>query len=104
MEYLYHATIIENKQSIIQNGLKTGCDGFTYLAEDEIDALKFMVFRLQHKNFVVFKVDVSKLNEKLIKESFDHSQEFFKCKVWAYPKKIPKTALIAISEYERNVG
>ena len=37
------------------------------------------------------------LEENMVKESFDHSEAFFKCKAYAYPKDI------SIDEFGDNI-
>ena len=80
----YHATSYSNLSSIISEGLKVGTDHIIYLCERATDSLKFAYVH-GVKNCLVCEV---KLDEKDVKETFDHSQEFFKCKCFGYDKTI----------------
>ncbi len=84
MKY-YHATDIKNTISILDNGIKTGIDGCVYLTKTKEDAVKFIALRTDN-DIIVFEVE---LNEKKVKESYDHSEKFFKCKAYYYSKDIP---------------
>ena len=77
----YHATPYENLGSILVNGIKAGIDGVVYLTEKEEDAIKFLYVR-GCRNFVTFKIKVRDTSKVI--ETFDHSEEFFKCKCYGY--------------------
>lgn len=83
MKY-YHATDIKNTRSILEDGIKPGYDGVVYLCETPEDCLKFMLVRGYHEA-AVFEVD---LDESEVAESFDHSQTFFGCRAYMYPRTI----------------
>jgi hypothetical protein len=82
----YHATPIENAFKIVEEGvIKKGHDNAVYLCTSADDAVKFPAIR-GHYHIIVFEVDV---DEKLVEESFDHAEGFFKCKAYMYHDDIP---------------
>ena len=86
MKTYYHATPIENLQSIINEGIKrNNLEKVVYLCEKPEDAAKFLRVHLC-EHFVVIPV---KVHERFIEESFDHSYQFFKCRAFMYHKDIP---------------
>lgn len=89
----YHATPFENLAPIFSEGIKTGCDGVIYLANKSEEAARFVAIR-GHKKILTIEV---KVDESLVEESFDHSESFFKCKAYLYPKNI------SIDEFGTNV-
>lgn len=102
-KYLYHATDQSNEYAIMNEGLKPGIDGGTYFADSVENALKFMAFRVDVQKIIVLKVSTEHLDKKLLEESFDHSEFFFKCKAWVYMDHIQPEAIQGIEEYERKV-
>lgn len=92
MKYLYHATGLYNLQSIIANGIQKGNDGIVYMSDTVKNAAKFVAVR-GTKDIAVFQIDISKLDEQLIEEQFDHSYEFFKCRAWGYSLNVPFYAI-----------
>lgn len=80
----YHATPFENLCSILDKGIKVGHDGIVYLTETPEDAVKFLRIRLYNDVLVV----CVELEECDVHETFDHSQAFFKCRAFGYPKDI----------------
>lgn len=92
----YHATPSENLVSIIKDGcIKKGWLGVVYLTETAQDAVKFCAIRGQ-KFITVFEVEV---DESLIEESFDHSNEFFKCRAFTYAGDIPDSQIKEILSF-----
>ncbi len=85
MKY-YHATDINNMINIVYEGIKTGIDGCVYLAKTKEDAMKFIAIRTNN-DIIVFEVE---LNENNVEESYDHNEQFFKCKAYYYSDNIPK--------------
>ena len=100
MEYLYHATVGDNLVGISDNGIKAGCDGCVYMTDSAENAMRFMAFKWEYTEFVVFKVEVAALNPELLEESSDHSESFWKCKAWLYVGDIPTTAIEDVLFYE----
>lgn len=90
-EYLYHATTEENFGSIMVEGIKAGFEGGVYLADSYQNAAKFLVFR--RGTIYIFQIIMSKLKRSKLQESFDHDEDFFKCKAYFYNGSIPATAL-----------
>ena len=80
----YHATPIENLDSIIMNGIHKSWDGVVYLTTEPTDAIKFLAIR-GYKECLVCKVA---LNEELVEEQFDHNEKFFGCKAYGYSDDI----------------
>lgn len=74
MAVYYHATPEENMSEILANGIKTGCDGVVYLADNCTGAAKFVAVR-GVKRIIVFEVNVP---DEKVEESFDHNFMFFK--------------------------
>lgn len=89
----YHATPFENLGSIFAKGIRKGCDGVVYLTEKPEEAVRFIAIR-GCKKVLVIEVEIE---ENLVKESFDHSQAFFRCRAYAYPGDI------SIDEFGDNI-
>lgn len=89
----YHATPFENLNSIFKKGITRGVDGVVYLTEKPEEAAKFVAIR-GCKKILVIEVEVE---DYLVEESFDHSQEFFKCRAYSYPYDI------SIDEFGDNI-
>lgn len=82
MKRFYHATIMENLGSIVEEGIKPGCDGLVYLCENAVDAAKFVYVRTLGTHDIV-AIEIA-LDESEVEETFDHSFEFFKCRAFGY--------------------
>ena len=92
----YHATPIENLESIMSEGIHKSVDGVVYLTTDPKDALKFLAVR-GYKEALVCKVA---LNEELVEEQFDHNEKFFKCRAYGYPEDIDPYDIEEYMRYE----
>lgn len=102
--FLYHATDESKMIAIQQEGLLKKYAGGVYLAPTAEDAAKFMVLRFDVENVAIIRVDVSKLDESLLKESYDHSEAFFKCRAFVYNGDIPPNNFIVSDRLSRIVG
>lgn len=91
----YHATDFVNLHSIMYDGIRPGCDGVVYLAETPEDALNFVVFRC-YEEILVVEIE---LEESEVKETFDHSYTFFKCKAFGYPGTIHLDSMVNFWKY-----
>lgn len=92
----YHATTTENMEQITATGIiRKSWDGVVYLCTDPIDACKFLIIRGLRKMFVI----ETELNEEEVKESFDHSQEFFRCRAYIHEGDIPIMGTEKVMEY-----
>lgn len=80
----YHATSFRNLYSILDEGIKPGCDGMVYLCDNPDGAAKFVAIRGM-LDILVLEVN---LVEEEVEESFDHSQAFFKERAFIYPRGI----------------
>lgn len=100
MKTLYHATSVTNLSSIVAEGIHTGIDGCVYFAETKDDAIKFVSLRYLGQPIVVFEVNIPDEDERLIQESFDHSQKFYQCRAWLIPKNIPSSYIKSAWRYE----
>jgi RNA:NAD 2'-phosphotransferase (TPT1/KptA family) len=89
----FHATPFENLGSIFKEGIHTGYDGVVYLTEKPQEAARFVAIR-GCKKILVIEVEIEK---DMVEETFDHSEAFFKCKAYAYPKDI------SINEFGNNI-
>ena len=101
MRYLWHATSEENLSSILENGLRPGDDGQVYLCEQPKEAIRFVLFR-NLKAIATIKIAVSEEDEPNIKESFDHSIEFFQCRAYGHWGPISKEKIAGYEVYERR--
>lgn len=99
MKY-YHATPYENLDSIIDNGLKRGMDNVIYLADNPKSAALFVALR-GCRDILVVEV---KLPKSKVSESFDHCENFFKCKAFTYNKDIKFEKLTNFTRYDLNKG
>lgn len=95
MKY-YHATSEEAWKQIKEDTfIKTGCDGVIYLCKDPQEACRFLVLR-GIDPIIVLEFEF-KVNQ--IKETFDHSQIFFKCRAYSYSKNISILDIKSIKTY-----
>lgn len=94
----YHATSARNLGNILIEGFKTGIDGCVYLTKTRSDALKFIAIRC-FEDIVVFEI---KLPNDKVKETFDHSQQFFKCRAYGYYDNIPAKAIANVYKFDHN--
>ena len=93
----YHATPYENLESIMDQGIRKGCDGVVYLTEKPEEAARFVAIRGSMK-ILVLGIE---LEEDMVTESFDHSFLFFKCRAFTYPEDIPADEITEFLKYER---
>lgn len=92
----YHAATPETMRKIIADGIvKRGWDGCVYLCEKPKDAAKFVGIR-GYKTADVIEVI---LPADKVKESFDHSFQFFQCKAFLYEEDIKIKTEAKITEY-----
>lgn len=99
MPYFYHATSVENFESILSDGeIKVGFDGIIYLAESKEDSLKFIALRSFGEPIIVLELEVP--DSTKIEETFDHSYSFFKCRSYGYPENISSNCIINAYRYE----
>lgn len=90
MKY-FHATTEENFEKILATGaIKTGTDGITYMTLNATDAVKFLIVR-GIRSVIVLELELDESYN--IKETFDHSFAFFKCKCFGTDKEIPLTCI-----------
>lgn len=79
-EKAFHATSLENKDSIDKNGLYAHpVYGELYLCSSLDDCLMFVP-----KPCIVYEVNAKKLLPKRWRESLDHKKSTYKCKVYCY--------------------
>lgn len=94
---LYHATKYENLISILdKHAILKGCDGVVYLADSPDNAAKFVAIR-GVKDILVIEVF---LEEERVEESFDHNQNFFKCKAYMFHDDISLEYAGQFTRYE----
>ena len=92
----YHATPFENLNSIMNQGIRKGCDGVVYLTEKPEEAARFVAIR-GYRKILVLGVE---LDDEMVSESFDHSEAFFKCKAFTYPENILFDYLVSAATYD----
>lgn len=86
----------EAKTNDIADGVvKRGWDGCVYLCEKPQDAAKFVAIR-GHDEVAVIEVI---LPANKVKESFDHSVQFFQCKAFMYEEDIKVRPNAEVVEY-----
>lgn len=84
---LYHATDYNNLVSILDKGIKPGCDGVVYCCLTVKDCMKFLYFRRDFvKSVVIFELEID--DTENIVETFDHSEAFFKCKCYGVTRVV----------------
>lgn len=92
----YHAATPETMEKIIADGVvKRGWDGCVYICEKPQDAAKFVAIR-GHDEVAVIEVI---LPANKVKESFDHSVQFFQCKAFMYEEDIKVRPNAEVVEY-----
>lgn len=94
----YHATPFTNLDSILEYGIRRSMEGIVYLTTKPKDAVKFVAIR-GCKDILVCQVSV---DEELVEESFDHNEEFFKCRAYAYSQDILPNEIEGFLRYEIN--
>lgn len=99
MQYMYHATPMENLYSIMDEGIHPGTDGVVYMCEKPEDSAKFLAVRMI-REILVCKIKIYKKDEKLITETFDHSERFFKCRAFGYHGHISPEMIEGYYKYE----
>lgn len=87
VKHFYHATHIDNLGDILTKGIEIRGEG-VYLADSAFNAAKFLIIRGLVGSIIVFKIKASKLDLTKLKESFDHSEDFFQCKAYLYDENI----------------
>lgn len=89
--YLYHATKVENLNSIIQNGLQTGPDGLVYFTDKEEQSLGWVdLTNIHASDLLIFRVDSHLLDPNKISTGKDHDPNFFRgVVVLTYSENIP---------------
>ena len=92
----FHATPYENLLSIVDNGIKTGCDRVIYVADNPTSAAMFLAVR-GCKDILVVEV---KLPSSKLVESFDHSEAFFRCRAFTYDKPISTKHIKNYTRYD----
>lgn len=83
----YHATPQDNViGKIMREGILPRWDGYVYLAESEVDALKFMYMQYFYRSVDAPTMAVIPivLDDSEVEESFDHNQEWYGCRAWKY--------------------
>lgn len=100
MKKYYHATPMGNYDSICEKGIFKGWDGVVYLTEKPEEATRFLTVR-GYREILVCEVLV---DECLVEESFDHSEEFFKCRAYMYPFDIGVDQILSYTGYEVRAG
>lgn len=86
----YHVTKLTNIDFILEEGLKTGCDGCIFLADSPDNAYKFLKVRGVSINDVAIIEILSKnLDKSKLDYSYDHSESFFGCKAYIYTTNLP---------------
>lgn len=86
----------QKRTKIIADGVvKRGWDGCAYLCEKPQDAAKFVAIR-GHDEVAVIEVI---LPANKVKESFDHSVQFFQCKAFMYEEDIKVRPNAEVVEY-----
>lgn len=83
MKIYYHATRYENLVSILNEGIRPSADGLVYMCTKEKDAIKFPAV-LGVRDILVLEIKIPKSLEKLVSETFDHSETFYKCRAYGY--------------------
>lgn len=92
----YHAATPETMEKIIADGVvKRGRDGYVYLCEKPQDAAKFVAIR-GHE--IVDVIEVILPADK-VKESHDHSVQFFQCRAYLYEEDIKIRQDARLTEY-----
>lgn len=96
----YHATPLKNLISILDNGLRTGYDGITYLTENPDEAYRFVAVRCWDDDILVIEAE---LEESKVEETFDHNPNFWKCKAFGYTETITSDEMTDFLKYERKI-
>lgn len=100
MKY-YHGTTEENALSIIKDKtIYTGYDKCVYLCSTPQDCIKFLSIRGVDSVYV-FEVDIPE--HVSVQESFDHNENFFKCKAYYIDRNIPEDWIVdSVKVYRRT--
>lgn len=93
----YHATPMENLQSINVCGLTISQDGYVHLTKDEVAAVRYCASTGARK-IACFTVEIDDLND--VVEIVDFGSEIFLCKSYAYAKDVPSARIKGISLWD----
>mgnify|MGYP001623730981 CR=1 FL=1 len=96
IEKYYHASSYDNYYSILDKGIKTDRFGEIFLCKKPEEAARFLVVR-GIKDIVAFEIE---LDDSEVKESFDHSETFFKCKAYTLNRDIKADEILDITRWE----
>lgn len=97
MKTYYHATPFKNLIEILDKGIECrNIEGIVYMCETAQDYLKFAYMR-GNTDVLVLKV---KVNEKDVIETFDHSQQFFKCRCFGSKRPIKQHNIVEYVRYK----
>lgn len=99
MKKFYHATEMRNFYSILEKGILPGIGGIVYLAETAQEAYRFMAIRSFGEPILVVEVE---LDENTVRETFDHSYQFFKCRAFGYPDRIHLNKMTDFLKFEHK--
>ena len=95
IEKYYHASSYDNCCSILDKGIKTDRFGEIFLCKKPEEAARFLVVR-GIKDIVAFEIE---LDDSEVKESFDHSEAFFKCKAYICNRDIKPYEILEVSRW-----
>lgn len=93
---MYHATSYRNLPSILESGVKTGPDGIIYMCQKPEEAIRFLAIRGERDILVV----EANINKRYLKETFDHSERFFKCRAFGYSRNIGSNLITNYIRYQ----
>lgn len=86
----YHSTSEPNFYSIIRDKqIITSPEGVVYCCETEEDSLKFAAIRSVCSPYGTAVIVINVPDDIEVEETFDHSEQFFKCKSYGIPCAVP---------------
>lgn len=89
----YHATTRDAFFGILKDGkIKASIEGVVYVCKSAEDAFKFVYVRNAGKSSVVI-LPIQITDDMKVRETFDHSEEFFHCKCYGIKGDVPVSCI-----------
>lgn len=100
----YHATSVDNAKKILESCKIESPLHINYFCTEPEECLRFIYRNTGSTDCVVFEFDISEEDGFDIEESFDHSEDFFKCKAYCCTQVIPLSCVTNILMYGNAIG
>lgn len=93
----YHATPVENLNSILMSGITTSQDGMVHLTRDEVAAVKYCASRGLRK-IATLRIRLDDLSK--VADILDSGCDLYNCSCYGYEDDIPRERIIDVSIWD----